>query len=727
MSNLYKDAEALVSKMTIEEVASQLKFNADAVERLGIPEYNWWNEALHGVARAGIATVFPQAIGMAATFDDELLHEEAKVIATEGRAKYNAQSKEGDRDIYKGLTFWSPNINIFRDARWGRGHETYGEDPFLTSRMGVAFVKGLQGDENYPECDTIKVAACAKHFAVHSGPEGDRHHFDAIASKKDMEETYLPAFEACVKEGKVEAVMGAYNRTNGEPCCGHKELMVDTLRGKWGFNGHFVSDCWAIKDFHENHKITNTPAESAALALKMGCDLNCGVTYLCILAALKEKKVTEAQVRQACVRVMATRMKLGILPRTDEEALARTKVYDEIGYLENDTPESRALALKTAEESLVLLKNNGVLPLKEGEYNVIGVVGPTADIRSVLEGNYCGTASEYVTNLEGIRRTTKSRIIYSEGCHLYNDEVSNLAKHDDRMGEALSVVRNSDVVVLCLGLDASIEGEEGDARNFSDCGDKKSLLLPPSQLRLAKNVIEAAKEQNKKVIAVINAGSALDISYLDENADAVLDCWYSGEQGGLAMARALFGLVNPSGKLPLTFYKDGTQPDFKDYAMKNRTYRYFKGTPLYPFGYGLSYTSFETKLSLEHAAGIPEGECEYMNYQKDLVNVHAKIKNTGKVEGTKTLLLYIDKKPLDKKENGLNKDFSSKLDENNQPIKSLCAFKRITLMPGEEKEIVIPVKAYEFTTVLEDGTRALLKGSYIIATDDANAPIDITE
>ena len=712
MSNLYKDAEELVAKMTIEEVAKQLKYDAEAVERLGIPAYNWWNEALHGVARAGTATVFPQAIGLAAMFDDELLFKIAEVIATEGRAKYNAQAKEEDRDIYKGLTFWSPNINIFRDARWGRGHETYGEDPYLTSRLGVSFIKGLQGIDNYPECDTLKAAACAKHYAVHSGPEGERHHFNAKATKKDMEETYLPAFEAAVREGKVESVMGAYNRTNDEPCCGSKTLIKDILRGKWGFKGHFVSDCWAIKDFHENHKITNSPAESAALALNNGCDLNCGNTYLCILAALKDKLIKEEDMRKACVRLMATRMKLGILPRTDEEANKKTKEYDGTGFLECDTPEHYAVSLKAAEESIVLLKNNGILPLKESEYKTIGVVGPTADLRSVLEGNYNGTASEYVTNLNGIRRTAKSRIVYSEGCHLFKDRISNLAKANDRMGEAVAVVKNTDITILCVGLDATIEGEEGDTGNMFASGDKISLKLPDSLLDLCKIVMKAAKENGKKVVVVLNAGSAIDISELDAEADAIVDCFYSGGQGGQALANVLFGKVSPSGRLPITFYKDGEQPEFTDYSMKNRTYRYFKGETLYPFGYGLSYSKFDVKASLETTGYVPGVDADYDALQKTSVNFKVDITNTGDFDADEVLLAYVDKCPAEKLSNGLNDVTKDKLDPDDQPIKSLCAFKRVSLKKGETKSVTLPVSAHSLTTVLEDGTRVFLEGEY---------------
>lgn len=714
MANLTEDAKKLVDRMSIEEVAKQLKYDAEAIERLGIPAYNWWNEALHGVARAGVATVFPQAIGLAAMFDEELLFQIAQVIAIEARAKYNAQSALGDRDIYKGLTMWSPNINIFRDARWGRGHETYGEDPYLTARLGVSFIKGLQGIENYPDCDTLKVAACAKHFAVHSGPEGERHHFDAKASAKDMEETYLPAFEAAVKEGKVEAVMGAYNRTNGELCCGSKSLITDKLRNEWGFEGHFVSDCWAIKDFHENHKITNNPRESAAMALNAGCDLNCGDTYLCILAALKDGLVREEDMRKACVRLMKTRMKLGIIDRSDEAAKKKTAEYAAIPFLANDSEEDRALSLLSAQKSVVLLKNDGVLPLKDDAYKTIAVTGPTAYTRTVLEGNYAGTASEYVTNLDGIRNAFSGRVLYSEGAHLYLDSYSNLARKDDRLAEAAAVTMHADLVILCLGLDATMEGEEGDTGNMFASGDKESLNLPASQIRLAKRVIKAAKETGKKVVVALNAGSAIDLSFLEDEVNAIVMCWYSGECGGQALADVLFGKINPSGRLPVTFYKDGTQPDFTDYAMKDRTYRYHKGEVLYPFGYGLSYTTFTYGLSGKITGFDFDKNTDYLKMQDAAVLLEVSVKNTGKCAGEDVVLAYVDKVPEQKKNSpDIPEEYRNVLDPDNQPVKSLCAFTRVALEADEEKTVTLPVSAYSLTTVLENGQRVFLPGEYV--------------
>ena len=408
-------AREIVGKMTLQEKAEQLTYNAAANERLNIPRYNWWNEGLHGVARAGTATVFPQAIGLAAIFDDEFLEKVAEVVSTEARSKYNEFSKNDDRDIYKGITLWSPNVNIFRDPRWGRGQETYGEDPYLTSRLGVAFVKGLQGEGKY-----LKTAACAKHFAVHSGPEGVRHEFNAVTNNKDLYETYLPAFEACVKEADVESVMGAYNRTNGEPCCGSKTLLVDILRGKWSFKGHVVSDCWAIVDFHMNHKVTSTATQSAALAIKNGCDLNCGNVYLQMMLAYKEGLVSEEDITRATERLMATRIRLGMFNDDCE--------YDEITYEVNDCKEHNKLSLEAARKSMVLLKNDGILPLDKSKIKSIAVIGPNADSKIMLSGNYYGTASKYTTILEGIHDEVGEdvRVYYSEGCHLYKDKVGGL-------------------------------------------------------------------------------------------------------------------------------------------------------------------------------------------------------------------------------------------------------------------------------------------------------------
>lgn len=478
-----KRARELVGQMTLEEKASQLRFDAPAIGHLGIPRYHWWNEGLHGVARAGTATMFPQAIGMAAMFDEDMMQEIGAVVGTEARAKYNAYAAQEDRDIYKGLTLWSPNVNIFRDPRWGRGHETFGEDPYLSGRLGVGFIKGVQGDGEY-----LLAAACAKHFAVHSGPEEKRHEFDARVSQKDLWETYLPAFEACVVEGKVEGVMGAYNRTNGEPCCGSKTLIQDILKNKWKFDGYFVSDCWAIKDFHENHQVTDTAAESAAMALKNGCDINCGNTYLHILSAWEKGLVSEEDITQAAVHAMRTRLRLGLF---DRECTYHNIPYETVGCRKH-----RRLAIKAAEKSMVLLKNDNILPLNRN-MKKLAVIGPNADSRWPLIANYHGTAPRYVTVLEGIEALLgeDTRIYYSEGCHTMKEKVERLAAlPGDRISEAVTAAREAGIAVVCIGLDERYEGEQQDLGNRFDeavsMADKPSLAFPNSQRCMLNALIE---------------------------------------------------------------------------------------------------------------------------------------------------------------------------------------------------------------------------------------------
>lgn len=656
-------AKELVNQMTIEERASQLRYDAPAIERLGIPAYNWWGEALHGVARAGTATSFPQAIGMAATFDTELVHKAGDVAATEGRAKYNALSAENDRDIYKGLTFWSPNVNIFRDPRWGRGQETYGEDPYLTSRLGVAYVEGLQGDGE----DVMKSAACAKHFAVHSGPEAVRHEFNATATKKDMAETYLPAFKACVQEAGVEAVMGAYNRTNGEPCCGSRTLIKEILRDQWGFKGHFVSDCWAIKDFHENHMVTHTPEESAALAIKNGCDINCGVTYLHLLKAYQEGLVTEEEITEAAVRAFTARYLLGLFDGSG---------YDDIPYEKVECSEHLEVAQQMAREAVVLLKNDGVLPLKVSAGRTIGVIGPNANSREALVGNYHGTASRYVTILEGIQDKVghDGRVLYSEGSHLFKDRVENLALANDRIAEAVTVAKHSDVVVLCLGLNETLEGEQGDTGNSYAAGDKPDLGLPQCQIDL----MEAVLATGKPVIVCLMTGSAMDLNLAQEKAAAVLQLWYPGAGGGKAVADILFGECSPSGKLPVTFYRSlAGLPDFEDYSMKGRTYRYMEEEALYPFGYGLTYGDVVVESASLSSKDEASGD----------VTVHMSVKNRGNTATGDVVQIYV-------------KDLESPFAVANH---SLCAFERIFLEAGESRELTVRVPGSAFLVVNDEG------------------------
>lgn len=671
-----KKAADLVAKMTLEEKVSQLIHPAVAVDRLGIKAYNWWNESLHGVARAGIATVFPQAIGLAATFDEDFLEKIGDAVSTEGRAKYNMQSKHEDRDIYKGLTFWAPNVNIFRDPRWGRGHETYGEDPYLTSRLGVRFVNGIQGhDENY-----LKAAACAKHFAVHSGPEDIRHSFDAVVSKQDMYETYLPAFKALVKEAHVEAVMGAYNRTNGEPCCGSKTLLKDILRDEWGFEGHVTSDCWAIKDFHEGHHVTETPVDSVALAMNNGCDLNCGGLFLYLTQAVNEGKVSEARIDEALINLYTSRIKLGLLETKEATP------FDGITYDVVDSKPMRALNLEASKKCVVMLKNaDNTLPLSKKKLKTIGVVGPNANNRRALVGNYEGTSSRYITVLEGIQDYVGDdvRVLTSEGCHLYKDRVENLGQSDDRKAEIKEICELSDVVVCCLGLDAGLEGEEGDTSNQYASGDKRDLEFPGLQ----SEVLKACVESGKPVILVVLAGSALNLSYAEENCKAVLQGWYPGAMGGKAIAEILFGDANPEGRLPLTFYASSEElPSFTDYAMKGRTYRYMEKEALYPFGYGLSYTNFEyDDLKVSKAVLGDKG-----------VNVSVKVSNTGKVVGTETVQVYV-------KVNGT--------EAKNAPKYSLKGIAKVTLKAGRSKKVTVHLPKEAFGLFNEDGKLMNYKGS----------------
>ena len=649
-----RKARELVSRMTLEEKASQLKYDAPAIDRLGIPAYNWWNEALHGVARAGTATVFPQAIGLAAMFDEDLQEKIASVISDEARAKYNGQSSHGDRDIYKGLTVWSPNINIFRDPRWGRGHETYGEDPYLTGRLGIRFIRGLQGNGKY-----LKTAACSKHFAVHSGPESLRHQFDARVNQKDLNETYLSAFKITVQEAEVESVMGAYNRVNGEPACGSETLLKKTLREKWGFKGHVVSDCWAIRDFHVNHKVTATAPESAALAIKNGCDLNCGNTYLHILEALQEGLITEEDITTSCERLFTTRFLLGLFADDCE--------YDRIPVTDNDTDEHAALALEAAEKSMVLLENDGILPLNPENIRTIAVIGPNADSIPALEGNYNGTSSRYVTFLEGLRRYCEKhgiRLLYSLGCHLFKDRTSGLSQADDRLAEAAMYAEAADVTIACLGLDAGLEGEEGDTGNEYFSGDKKDLLIPETQ----RHLLDTLQKSARKLITVISAGSSLNVP----GGNAKVFTWYPGQAGGTALAELLFGEKNFSGHLPLTFYTDISDlPDFEDYSMANRTYRYFTGKPLYPFGYGLSYTDYSVTKA-------DEADNE----------ISAEVSNNGSYAGDALVQVYVA------------------CDSPWAPLHPrLCGFGKVSLQAGETKSISIRLDSLTNTVVNEQGDR----------------------
>ncbi|MBQ8639471.1 MAG: glycoside hydrolase family 3 C-terminal domain-containing protein [Lachnospiraceae bacterium] len=676
-------AKELVSKMTLQEKIDQILHTAPAIERLGIQEYNYWNEALHGVARAGVATVFPQSIGLAATFDEDFVEKIGDAISTEARAKYNMQQKYGDYDLYKGLNFFSPNVNIFRDPRWGRGHETFGEDPWLAGRMGVRFIEGMQGhDDTY-----IKASACAKHLAVHSGPEPDRHEFDAVVSKQDLRETYLPAFEACVKEAKVESVMGAYNLVNGEPACGSKTLLQDIMRGEWGFDGCVVSDCWAVSDFHQFHHITETWEESAAMALNNGLDLCAGVSYRYLPGALEQGLVTEEKITEACERVIALRLHLGIVGAEKENP------YDQIPFLANDSEAMRQLNREAAARCVTLLKNeNNTLPLKLDELKTIAVIGPNADSRIALRGNYEGTASRYVTVLEGIEDYVgeKARVLYAQGCEMTRDRTTELAKKDDRLAEAKAVCDAADVVIAVLGLDANLEGEQGDASNEYGSGDKPNLNLPGRQHAL----LETAQASGKPVVLVLMAGSALAVNWADDHVSAIVQAWYPGAQGGNGVADVLFGAKNPEGKLPVTFYRSVEElPNFKDYAMKGRTYRYMKNEALYPFGYGLSYSRFDVTDAKLTANGA-EATCVDSN---SALTCSCMLTNSGELAGAQTVQVYI------------------RYVSEDAPNWSLKGLKKVFLEPGETKKVEIPLTGREFALYDEEGILVLNSGDYEVS------------
>ena len=663
-------ATELVDQMTLEEMVDQLRYDAPAIERLGIPEYNWWNEGLHGSARAGTATMFPQAIGLGATFDKKLLKQIGDVVATEARAKYNEFSKQEDRDIYKGLTIWSPNINLFRDPRWGRGQETYGEDPQLITDLSVEFINGIQGDgEHY------KAAACAKHFAVHSGPEKDRHYFDAKANMKDLWETYLPQFEAAVTKAEVESVMGAYNRVNGDPACAQPYLMQEILRGKWGFQGHFVSDCWAIRDFHENHRVTKTSEQSAALALKTGCDLNCGCTYRSLYKAVKSGMVSKTFVRDSAIRLFTCRYMLGMFDGCE---------YDDIPYEIIECAAHMALSAKAADESVVLLKNDGILPLSK-ETKTIGIIGPNADSRLALMGNYHGTSSEYVTVLQGVREIyPNSRILYSEGCDVFEKKPDNLAREYNRITEAIAVTKNSDVVILVLGLNENLEGEEGDTGNQFASGDKIDLRFPEAQRHLMENVYKTAKEKGVPVITISMTGSAMDMREADEKSAAVLQAWYPGAVGGREVAKILSGEVNPSAKLPVTVYKTTEElPAFDDYSMKNRTYRYMENEAFYPFGFGLTYSD----ISVDAVVADTES---FADASKSGAKIKVTLKNNSGVTGTEVVQVYVK-----------NDDVNETLHPH------LAAFERVDVPANGTAEVEVIVPDSAFTTVDDDGVRAV--------------------
>jgi len=658
----------LIGRMTLEEKASQMVDAASDLPQLNIPKYGWWSEALHGVARAGKATIFPQAIGMAATFDPDLIFEVSSAISDEGRAMYNAAVKRGFHTICQGLTFWSPNVNIFRDPRWGRGHETYGEDPFLTGTIGTAFVKGMQGnDPKY-----LKTSACAKHYAVHSGPEGLRHEFDAVVSDKDLYETYLPAFKALV-DAHVESVMCAYNRTDDEPCCGSNRLLTRILRNDWGFTGHVVSDCGALANIHGDHHFTASAEQTVALAIQNQVNLNCGDTYKAIPSAVKQGLITENEVNRVLHGLLKTRFKLGMF---DPEG---SNPFNTIGSEVIHSEAHKQLARKVAQKSVVLLKNNGALPIAKNCPSVF-VTGPMAGNIDVLIGNYYGISDDMSTILEGIagKIADGSKIGYRYG--ILPDR-NNLNPMDWSTGMAA----DADVTIAVLGVSPMNEGEEGEAIASPDKGDRLDTRLPESQLNYLRKLRQAAGK--KKIVVVLTGGSAITSPEIEGLADAILFVWYPGEQGGRAVADVLFGDANPSGRLPITFPKSiNDLPSFENYSMVGRTYRYMEKEPLFPFGFGLSYTKFsysDLKLS---ATKIKKGES---------VTATFKITNTGKISGEEVAQLYIK---------DLNANFRV-------PIQSLKGIKKVSLKPGASQEISFLITPELMSSVDETGKSLVGKGN----------------
>lgn len=664
----------LLARLSVSEKAAQLLHEAPPIPRLGIPAYNWWNECLHGLARAGVASVFPQAIGLAASFSVELLGEVACAIADEARAKHHAYAAEGDHGYYKGLTFWSPNINIFRDPRWGRGQETYGECPFLTASLGVSFVRGLQGDD----ARYLKLAATAKHYAVHSGPEGLRHGFDAQVNRQDLYATYLPAFHALVTHGRVEAVMTAYNRVNGEPCSASQTLIGRILRNDWGFDGHVVSDCWALRDIHEQHHVTPGPVESAALALRAGCDLNCGCTYEHLPAAFEAGLIREADLDRSLARLFGVRLRLGMFDPPERVPFAS------IPFEVVDSSAHRQLARRAAQQSIVLLKNDGVLPLRP-DLESLAVIGPNADVRSVLWGNYSGTASQTVTALEGIRRrlSPATKLHYAEGCRLQGTELQGCAPSAN-FSEAVLVAKRADVSVLVLGSSPLLEGEQGDARDSPAAGDKLDLELPGLQQPL----LEAIVALGKPVVLVLVSGSPLAVNFAEQRASAIVQAWYPGEEGGSALSDVLFGDVSPGGRLPVTFPRSHADlPPFEAYAMSGRTYRYLTRPPLYPFGFGLSYATFAySGLRLERTFAVATADLR--------IDVEVEVTNTGVRAADEVVQLYV------------RHEQSSRA----LPHHELRGFRRIHLEPGATQRVGFLLDAKALSLIDADGERRLEPG-----------------
>jgi beta-glucosidase len=660
----------LVGRLRLEEKIGQMLHESRAVERLGVPAYNWWNEACHGVGRNGRATVFPQVIGLGATWNRGLVQQVAAAISEEARAKHNAAVIAGRRGQYQGLTFWTPNINIFRDPRWGRGQETFGEDPYLTGELGLAMVRGLQGDN--PRY--LKTAACAKHYAVHSGPERLRHSIDARPTPKDLAETYLPAFEKLVRAG-VEAVMGAYNRTLGEPCCGSHFLLVETLRRRWGFKGHVVSVCGAIDDFHEHHKVTRNAAESAVLAVKSGCDLNCGCTYGSLLEAVQQNLITEAEIDVSVARVLSTKFRLGLFDPPERVPWSKTSI--EVV----DCEKHRQLARLAGVESIVLLKNNGVLPIAKDCESIL-VTGPTAANTTALIGNYYGFSPRLVTLAEGLveRAPESCRTAYRAGCPLSGPMAPGV-------NYTYGTASENELTIAVVGLDSSLEGEEGDAVASPSGGDRDAIELPEVQL----NFLTELRKHARKLVVVFTGGSAIAAPEVHDIADAVLQVWYPGCEGGRALADVLFGSASPSGKMPITVpRRTADLPPFEDYGMRGRTYRFSDVEPLYPFGFGLGYAHLTYGGLTLSATRLAEGES---------LTARTTLTNSTKRPATETVQCYV----------------APPRASEDSPRLVLVDFQKVNLPAGATVTVEFRLQASSLAQVDASGHRVHLPGRHEVA------------
>lgn len=670
----------LVSRMTLEEKVSQMTHTSKGISRLGISDYNWWNEALHGVARSTEkVTVFPQPIGLAATFNPEELFKSAEMISDEGRAVYNESVKKGNTiNLYTGLTFWTPNINIFRDPRWGRGHETYGEDPYLTSEMGMAMVKGLQGDN--PKY--LKTSACAKHFAVHSGPESLRHEFNATASERDLYETYLPAFYKLVKEANVSGVMCAYNSFNGQPCCGSNLFLRKLLLHDWGFKGYVTSDCWAIKDFIYGHKTHIDSISAVSDAVLHGTDLECGEAYRVLPKAVEAGLITEEQIDISLKKLLKIKFRLGMF---DPKEMVP---YSDLNKDNLETAEHKQQALNMARQSMVLLKNEkSILPLDLNKIKKIALLGPNADNITTQLGNYNGIPSKTVTVLDAIK--------LEEGIEVFYNPISDFTKLNKNtdLNEIKKEIEDVDLIIYVGGISTLLEGEEGDAGNGNIegfyGGDRTTINLPSIQTETLKSL----KEIGKPIIFICMSGSAISFNWESENVQAIIQAWYGGQSAGTALMDIIFGRYNPSGKLPLTFYKsDRDLPSITDYSMANRTYRYFDGDVLYPFGYGMSYTKFKFK-SIDCPSKVLIG---------DTLTVKTEVQNIGKYDGEEVVQLYLSHKQIDP----------------SGPVCKLAKFKKVSLKEGEKKMLEFKFSTRDLAHVDDNGCINTDPGDLMIYVGD---------